>query len=135
MNARSVEYLLIGGFSVAYHGYPRATGDMDIWIAMSPENAQNVVDALADFGFTQSVTGWMVDLFQEPNRLARMGNPPLRIEIHTTISGVVFADCYPRRESAILDGVPVGIISKPDLRANKAASGRLKDQNDLENLP
>jgi len=134
LNARSVDYLLIGGFAVAYHGYPRSTGDMDIWIAMSSANARRVVDALADFGFPEAVTGWTVELFCKPNQLARMGNPPLRIELHTTISGVDFDTCYARRENVVFDGVPIGVISKEDLRINKTASGRLKDRNDLENL-
>lgn len=64
-----------------------------------------------------------------------MGNPPLRIEIHTTISGVLFEECHRRREIAILDSIPVGVISKEDLKTNKAASGRLKDRSDLDNLP
>jgi phage replication-related protein YjqB (UPF0714/DUF867 family) len=135
LNARNVEYLLIGGFAVAYHGYPRATGDMDIWIAMSRTNAERVVDALTDFGFTPAITGRTSEVFLKPNQLVRMGNPPLRIEIHTSISGVEFDECYSRRDHAVLDSIPIGVISKEDLKTNKTASGRSKDRSDLDNLP
>jgi hypothetical protein len=133
-HSRNVEYLLIGGWAVAYHGYPRATGDMDVWIAATPTNAERVIAALDDFGFGVSM-GATVDLFSQPDRVVRMGNPPLRIEVLTSISGVEFSDCYHRRITAILDEVSVTIISLEDLKKNKVASGRMKDLNDLQNLP
>jgi len=133
LNDHQVDYLLIGGYAVGYHGYPRATGDMDIWIAIHPDNAQKLVSVLAAFGF--GAAGIAVDLFLQPNNVIRMGNPPLRLEILTTISGVEFADAYAQRVTDIIDGVRVNIINLSQLKVNKRASGRLKDLSDLENLP
>jgi hypothetical protein len=118
---------------VGYHGYPRPTGDMDIWIALSLNNAAHVAQALVAFGFpTQDVP---ISLFTESGRIVRMGIPPLRLEIITEISGVEFETCYARRITAEIDGVAVNIIGIEDLKINKKASGRHKDLNDLEQLP
>ncbi|MDH7503273.1 MAG: hypothetical protein QHJ82_11270 [Verrucomicrobiota bacterium] len=133
LNARGVEYLMIGGHAVAYHGYPRATGDLDVWIAVNEENANRIVSALKDFGF--DLPELTPDLFLRKDRIIRMGVPPNCIEIQTGISGVEFSDVYPRRVVAAVDGVPVNIIPLDDLKRNKKASGRYKDLADLENLP
>jgi len=133
LNENGVEYLLIGGHAVGYHGYPRATADMDVWVAVSPENAQRLVQTLQQFGFSDPEV--QPDLFLKPDQIIRMGVPPLRIEIATSISGVRFEECYAARVVGVLDGIEVSLISLPHLRANKQASGRHKDLNDLENLP
>ena len=132
LNSRQVEYLLIGGYAVGYYGYPRATADIDIWIAIKPENAEKVVKVLQEFGF--GVEELTPDLFLEEEQIIRMGMPPVRIEILTTISGVNFEECYAARQVDVLDGVEVNLISLDHLRINKKASGRYKDLNDLENL-
>jgi predicted nucleotidyltransferase len=133
LNAHQTKYLLIGGYAVGYHGYPRATADMDIWIAMNPENAEKVVAALKQFGF--NVPDLSVEMFLQLNQIIRMGVPPVRIEILTTISGVSFEECYPERVVDELDGVEVNLISLRHLKINKKAFGRHKDLDDLENLP
>jgi hypothetical protein len=133
LDAHRVEYLLIGGYAVAYHGYPRATVDLDVWIARTPDNAQRTVAALYEFGFTDPVL--RPALFLEQDRIVRMGVPPFRIEIATTISGVEFDDCYRSRVDAVIDGVVVPVIDLANLRRNKQAAGRNKDLDDLENLP
>ncbi len=133
LNARDVEFLVIGGHAVAFHGYPRATADLDVWIAINPSNAARVTAALQDFGF--NVPDLSPDLFLQENRIIRMGVAPNRIEIQTGIDGVRFSDCYPRRITSDLDGVPVGFISLADLKRNKAASARNKDLADLDQLP
>jgi len=133
LNAHQVEYLLIGGYAVAYHGYPRATADMGIWIATHPRNAAQVVAALKEFGF--DVPELSVELFQAENQIVRMGKPPVRIEIVTGISGVNFAECYAARVIHVLDGLEVSLISLHHLKLNKRAAGRYKDLDDLENLP
>lgn len=122
--------MLIGGYAVGYHGYPRPTGDMDIWIARNPENARKIVDALEQFGFDCPA-----ELLQTENQVVRMGVPPFRLEILTTISGVDFSDCYSERLQVLLDQIEVSLISLPQLKINKKASGRSKDITDLENLP
>lgn len=133
LNDYQVEYLLLGGYAVSYHGYPRATGDMDIWIAVHLDNAKRVVLALHAFGFSASMIS--ANLFLEANKIIRMGNPPLRIEVLTSASGVDFSMCYAKRIIEIIDGIEVPIIALDDLKQNKQASGRLKDLNDLANLP
>ena len=133
LNAHQVEYLLIGGYAVGYHGYPRATADMDIWVAVALENAGRIVAALKEFGF--DVPELSPELFLQEGRIIRMGVPPIRIEIVTTISGVSFDQCYAERVVDVLDGVEVNLISLRHLKANKRASGRHKDLSDLEYLP
>jgi hypothetical protein len=128
-----VQYLLIGGYAVAYHGYPRATVDLDIWIAINPRNAERVVLVLREFGFDPPELE--ASLFLEPDKVVRMGMPPMRLELLTTVSGVVFEACYANRVSDMIDGVEIDLISLSDLKRNKQASGRHKDLNDLENLP
>ena len=133
LNAWEVEYLLIGGYAVGYHGYPRTTADMDVWIAVNPSNAEKMVSVLHEFGFgTPELT---TDTFLQQGRIIRMGYPPVRIEIATTISGVDFGECYADRVIDAIDGIRLNIISLNHLKLNKRASGRLKDLADLENLP
>ena len=132
LDAKGVEYLLIGGYAVGYHGYPRATKDLDLWVARTPENAARLVTALREFGF--NAPDLAPDLFLAEGRIVRMGMPPLRIEIATTISGVEFADCWAARVEAEFDGVPVKIIGREHLKRNKRASGRHQDLADLEHL-
>jgi len=133
LDANGVEYLLIGGYAVAYHGYPRATEDIDIWIASNPENAQHIISALKEFGF--ELPELNPDLFLKPDSIVRMGVPPLRIELSTTISGVAFGECYTARVTEVIDGIKVNIINLADLKKNKRASGRFRDLDDLERLP
>ena len=133
LNKHKVEYLLVGGYAVGYYGYPRATSDMDIWIAVKQTNANKIVTALNEFGFDSPQL--TTDLFLEENKIIRMGVPPVRLEIITTISGVDFDSCYQQKKHGKIDGVEVNIIDLDNLRKNKQASGRYKDLNDLENLP
>lgn len=132
LGSNGVEYLLIGGYAVGYHGYPRATGDLDIFIAISPENADRVVATVREFGF--GTPGLSRELFLQSGRITRMGNVPLRIEILTAISGVDFEECYAHRITDVVDGVEVSLINRQHLKANKLASGRHKDLDDLEHL-
>jgi hypothetical protein len=132
LRAHGVEYLLIGGWAVGYHGYPRATYDLDVWIALSPANADRVVKALAEFGFDG--TELSPDLFLQPNKIVRMGIEPVRIEVMTSISGVEFDECYRERLETTLKDIPVSLINLRHLKINKQASGRLKDLADLEQL-
>jgi len=133
LNLKKVNYLLVGGYAVGYHGYPRATADMDIWIAIDPENAQKVIDAIHEFGFFDPEL--KIATFSELKKIVRMGNPPIRIEIISEIDGVEFNTCYTNRVVAKIDGLNVNIIDLENLKKNKKASGRLKDLADLENLP
>jgi hypothetical protein len=133
LNENHVEYLLIGDYAVGYHGFPRATADMDIWIATNETNARKIITAPERFGFAG--TGMTPDLFLGRDKITQMGNPPLRIEILTTISGLEFTDAYAKRIVDVIDRVPVSFISAEHLKINKRASGRPKDLADLDNLP
>ena len=133
LNDHDVEYLLIGGYAVGYYGYPRATVDMDIWIAINPVNATQVVLALKTFGF--DLPNLDKSLFLQENQVIRMGVPPMRLELLTSISGVEFEACFAERVVDEVDGITVNLISLPHLKQNKLASGRYKDLNDLEHLP
>ena len=121
---------MVGGYAVNYYGYPRATADLDIWIAIHPENARRLTDVVHQFGFKRVEA----TTFLEPRKVVRMGVPPVRLEILTSISGVEFAGCYSRRVETDWDGVTVPLIELLDLKRNKQAAGRLKDLLDLEQL-
>jgi len=122
LKEHDVRYLLIGGYAVGYYGYPRATEDLDIWVAIHPDNAQKLVLVLTP------------ELFLQKPKIIRMGFPPMRLEITTSISGVEFEECYKSRIVDKLDGVEVNLIDLENLKKNKKASGRTKDIADLENL-
>ena len=101
---------------------------MDIWIAIQTENAEKMVTVLKEFGFdTPQLTA---DLFLKDNQIIRMGTPPMRIELLTTISGVRFEECYSARVTDVIDDVEVQIINLEHLKLNKQASGRQKDLED-----
>ena len=133
LNANQVEYLLIGGYAVGYFGYPRATADMDIWVAINPANAEKIVTVLKEFGF--DLPDLSEELFLKEWQIVRLGTPPVRIEISTSISGVNFDDCYAQKVIAEIDGEKVNVINLEQLKINKKASGRHNDLADLDNLP
>jgi len=130
---KRVEYLLIGGYAVAFHGFPRATADMDVWVKKDPDNAQRMVEVLRAFGFDTPELS--PALFLSDDSLIRMGVPPMRIEVSTKISGVSFRECYEGRVDVNLEGIPVAIIGLEHLKLNKKAAGRHRDLDDLEHLP
>lgn len=133
LRANQVEYLLIGAYAVGYHGYPRATQDLDVWISSTPQNATRLVTVLHEFGFTMpEVT---TEFVLRPNNIIRMGEEPVRIEILNWASGVDFDECYRERIVATMDSVEVSLIGLEQLKKNKKASGRFKDLADLEELP
>jgi len=132
LNSEKVEYLLVGGHAVGYYGYPRATGDLDIWIALTDANAAGMARVLERFGFSKKTAS--PSLFLKENAVVRIGVPPLRIDLLTGVTGVDFAECYACRTLAILDGVEVSIIGLDHLRINKQAIARARDMDDLEHL-
>ena len=131
LTSSDVEYLVIGGYAVNYYGFSRATADLDIWISRTPENAVRISNVLRAFGFSKATP----EVFLEPGKVIRMGVPPVRLEILTSISGIDFAEAHMRRVQGVLDGVSVALIHLDDLRTNKRAADRLKDRLDLEQLP
>jgi len=133
LEEQRVRYLLVGGYAVGHYGYPRATADLDIWVAVDEENALKMVHVLQRFGM--NVPALAPALFLEKGKIVRMGLPPLRLEVHTELSGVEFADCWERRRRSDFGGVEVNLIDLTDLKANKRAAGRHRDLDDLEHLP
>ncbi|HUP90891.1 MAG TPA: hypothetical protein VM074_01480 [Solimonas sp.] len=132
LNARGVEYLVVGGYAVGVHGYPRYTGDLDVWVSPVPANAARLVEVLDAFGF--AAFGLTAADFTRPERVLQLGQPPFRIDVLTTIDGVSFEACYPRRLEVEFEGLPVSFIGLDDLKCNKRASGRPKDNIDLDEL-
>lgn len=133
LNANRVEYLLVGGYAVGLHGYPRATVDLDVWVGATPGNAQRVLASLREFGF--DLPALESRLFTDPRSIVRLGVAPFRIEVMTSIDGVEFEACRARAVEFEVDDVRVPVISLADLKVNKRAAGRHKDLADLENLP
>jgi len=134
LNSAGVRYLLVGGYAVNFHGYHRHTEDIDVWIAIDPENLKKVSQALQSFGgFSPSQVA--PEAFARPGHVFMFGREPVRIDILTGPSGVDFDRCWQRRGQFDLDGVTVSIISLDDLKTNKRASGRPKDIADLASLP
>ena len=133
LDANGVRYLLIGGYAVGFHGYPRATNDMDIFVARDKENARFVIKSLIEFGF--SADELSEKLFTSEKSIVRMGVEPMKVEIVNFISGIEFENAYENRVIGLIDKTEISIISLKDLKINKKASGRYKDLNDLENLP
>jgi hypothetical protein len=133
LNARGVEYLVVGGYAMALYGRPHHTGDLDIWIRRSPENAQRLMAALSDFGFGD--VGLSQQDFELRENVVQLGYPPFRIDLLTDIDGVDFDAAWPNRETTAHDGLSIHFVALTDLKANKRASGRPRDIDDLEQLP
>lgn len=127
-----VSFLLVGGYALAAHGYPRATKDMDVFVWASPENATRVMKALEAFGAVlHDVTA---SDFSSPGVVYQIGVAPWRIDIVTSIDGVSFEEAYQRRKTATLEGIHVPVISVGDLITNKLATGRPQDLLDVKTL-
>jgi len=122
--------LLVGGYAVGYHGHVRGTADIDIWIDRRKSSARRAVQALKEFGFEADE-----ESLSQPDRVIRLGVPPLRIEILTSVSGIEFEEAFAERIDAEIGGVAAHVIGLRMLRRNKGSTGRLKDEDDLRNLP
>ena len=133
LEARGAEYLVVGGYAVAFHGYPRPTSDFDIWISRKPKNAAKVFHVMNEFGFPTA--GLTEKTFCESGIGTRMGVPPLLLEVFNFADGLDFDEAFRNRIRAVFDGIEVNILSLDDLRKNKQAVGRNKDLADLDHLP
>ncbi|WP_367870765.1 DUF6036 family nucleotidyltransferase [Luteolibacter sp. Populi] len=127
-----VEYLVVGGYAVALHGFPRYTGDIDFFIAINRDNAQRLLKVFDQFGFGD--IGLELDDFLRESFVVEIGREPRKIQVLTGIDGVTFTECYGRRVEVEADGLVLKYIAKDDLIRNKAASGRAKDLIDVEEL-
>jgi hypothetical protein len=132
LNSRGVDYLIVGAHSVALHGRPRYTGDLDILVRPTPENARILVNVLNEFGFAES--GFSEGDFLQAEQLIQLGRAPTRIDLLTSISGVSSEEAFATKVPAELDGIPVFILAKDALIRNKRAVGRPQDLADLDTL-
>jgi len=128
LSAAEVDFLLVGAFAIAVHQYPRATGDIDLWVRPDPANAARVWEALARFG--APVSNVSVEEFSHPGFFYQVGVAPVRIDILTAIDGVSFEEAWAEKEYHQLEGVRVPVISRRHLLMNKKATGRPKDLAD-----
>ena len=132
LNVHEIKYLVVGGYAVTIHGYPRFTDDIDIWFWIEESNAKSMIEVLKDFGFS-SLKISVSDLIS-PYKIIQLGYPPNRIDLLTSVDGLEFEKCYPSKVVVEIDGLKVNFIDLENLKKNKKASGRYKDLNDLENL-
>ncbi len=132
LNEHDVRYLVIGGYAVAFYGYPHYTRDIDLWIGLDERNAENLIKALKDFGFG-SLDLKVEDLLK-PDQVVQLGYPPNRIDLLTEIKDVDFETCYPLRVEANIEGTTINFIDLESLKKNKRATGRFQDLADLEHL-
>lgn len=130
--SREVRFLIIGGHAVSFHGYPRFTKDLDIWVERAESNAIRIVEALKDFGF--DFEGLSPEMFMQESRMTQMGREPNRVDILHTIKGVEFEPCFSRAVSARIADLNVPFISKQDLILNKIATARPQDVADAHKL-
>jgi hypothetical protein len=132
LNENDVRYLVVGGYAVALHGYPRYTKDIDIWVGRDRENASHLVEALEQFGFGS--LGLTVEDFLEPDTIIQLGYPPNRIDLITTLPGVEFNLAFAAKLKIEVGDIKVNFIDLENLKKNKRATGRNQDLADLENL-
>ncbi len=129
LNSRGVDYVIVGAQSLAFHGRPRHTGDLDILVRATPDNARLLLALLNQFGFEQS--GFKETDFLQPEQIIQLGRVPNRIDLLTSLTGVATGEAFDAKVSAIIDGIPVFVLSKDALIRNKRAVGRPQDLADL----
>jgi hypothetical protein len=131
-NAHKVEYIIVGGYALAFHGAPRYTGDIDIFVKPDDENAARIMSALEVFGFGS--VGLAAQDFERPGQVVQLGVPPVRIDIITSISGVSWDEAFSNRAAGQYGDIHVHYIGHEQFIINKKAMGRKKDLADLEAL-
>ena len=132
LNNNSVKYLVVGGYALAFHGYPRYTKVIDFWVWVNRENAKNIIKTLREFGF--SSLDLNEDDFLSPGYIVQLGQPPARIDLLTSVTGLEFEACYESREHIEVQGSVIDFIDLDSFKKNKKAVGRHQDLADLENL-
>ena len=132
LNQYEVEYMVVGAHALAFHGRPRHTGDLDIWINPTLENAKKMLKVIDEFGFAS--LGLKLEDFSKNNYVTQLGYPPLRIDILNAISGVQFDEAFSHKVIGEADGLMINFINVDDFIANKKASGRKKDLGDIAAL-
>jgi len=132
-HARRVRFLIVGGYAVIFHGHPRMTQDLDLWIDLEPDNLDRLASCLEECGY--GIADFFRRQLQVPDRVVSLGAAPQRIDLLTGVGPFDFGEVHARRVLEVWDGVELPTVSLRDLRALKKASGRLQDLADLEALP
>ena len=132
LNEHKVQYLVIGGYAVNFHGYPRYTKDIDFWLWMTKPNIKKLIEAIKEFGFGE--LNLEIEDFMTTDNIIQLGYEPYRIDLLVDVEGIDFEECYERRIKAELDGTEVKFLSLQDLIRAKRAAGRLQDLADAEQL-
>lgn len=132
LNEHGVEYMIVGGYAVAYHGYPRFTKDIDVFYANTSGNAKRLQSALVAFGFQAS--GIPLEVIEKPNAVLSIGLEPVRIDLLNAIAGVLFEEAWPNVVAGRYGDTQVWFIGKEDLLRNKRSTGRQRDLGDVEEL-
>ncbi len=132
LNSAKVEYLIVGAFAIAWHGYPRFTADIDFLLRATPQNADAVLAALRSFGF--SSLGLTREDLTQPDQIVQLGAKPNRIDLLTSLSGIDFDSAWASRVLGEIDGTPVPFIGREALIQNKESTGRPKDLGDAHEL-
>lgn len=127
-------FMVVGAHALAVHGVPRATGDLDVWVDPTPENAARVLEALREFGAPLEAIGVSRDDLETAGRVIQIGLPPRRLDVLTGVSGLEFGAAWSHRELHPVGGTEVPFLSRADLITNKRASARPKDLADLDAL-
>ena len=130
--AHHVEFVIVGGYALAFHGVPRFTGGLDLLVRPDPDNARRILNALSEFGFAS--LGLVQDDFEQPNRVVQLGRPPVRVDLLTSITGVSWEEAWNGRVEGGYGDLPVPYLGREQFIANKLATGRRRDLVDLELL-
>ena len=131
-NRHKVEYLIVGGYALAFHGAPRVTGDIDLFVRPQVDNAERILAALDEFGF--GTLDLSTEELTKPGMVVQLGVPPVRIDLITRVSGVSWEKADAAKVPGHYGDIPVHFISRDDFIVNKKATGRLKDAADIEAL-
>lgn len=133
LNLHKVKYIVVGGYAVGFHGYPRYTGDIDLWIAISKENTDKIIEVLNEFGF--QALSLVAENFQKEDLVVQFGYEPNRIDILTSVTGLNFDECFNESIIANFENLIIRFLDLKNLKKNKLLTGRQKDLGDIENLP
>ncbi len=132
LNKNKVKYLVVGGYALAFHGYPRYTKDIDLWVLVSKKNAESIIQTLQEFGFSS------LDLKEEDflstGYVVQLGQPPARIDLLTSVTGLDFEKCYASKVHININDCEIDFLDLENFKKNKKAVGRHQDLADLENI-
>ena len=132
LNSHQVKYLVVGGYAVAFHGHPRYTKDIDLWVLNSEKNGERLLKVMSEFGFAS--LGLTLNDFLQKDNIVQLGYPPNRIDIITGLNGIDFEKAYKNKIEIRFDDIDVNFIDLEDLKKSKRIAGRPKDLEDIKNL-